>query len=323
MYAITVHGGAGTIEPGSITPEKEMAYHVGIEEALQAAYKILSRQGSALDAVEAAVRSLEDNPLFNAGKGAVFTHDGKHELEASIMCGKTLKAGAASRLNAVKNPVSLARKILDHSEFVFMCGSGAEEFAREQNLEFQLEDYFFTHERYQELKQKQEKEWQKANALQDTDHTPGKSLGTVGAVALDIHGNLAAATSTGGLTNKKYGRIGDTPLIGCGTYANNATCAVSCTGDGEFFIRTVAAHEVYSLVTYKGISMQEACDIVIHERLKAIEGEGGLIAIDRQGNIGMAYNSPNMHRGSILPDGTLFTAVFGEKRFVENFKAAY
>lgn len=322
MYAITVHGGAGTIEPGSIPPEKETAYHKGIEEALQAAYKILSGKGSALDAVEAAVCSLENNPLFNAGKGAVFTHDGKHELEAAIMCGKTLKAGAATGLHSVKNPVTLARKIMDNSDFVFMCGSGAEEFAREQNLDFQLEDYFFTHERYQELKQKQEKEWEKANAQADPTQLSGKSLGTVGAVALDIHGNLAAATSTGGLTNKKYGRIGDTPLIGCGTYANNTTCAVSCTGDGEFFIRTVAAHEVYSLVAYKGISIQEATNIVIHERLKAIAGEGGLIAIDRQGNIGMAYNSPNMHRGCIMPDGTMFTAVFGEKRVVENYKTA-
>jgi beta-aspartyl-peptidase (threonine type) len=320
MYAITIHGGAGTIQPGSISPEKEAEYHLGIEEALHAGNRILSAKGSALDAVEAAVRRLENNPLFNAGRGAVFIHDVKHELEAAIMCGKTLKAGAAAGLNAVKNPISLARAVMDKSDYVFLSGTGAESFAREHNLEFQLEEYFFTHERYQELKQKQEKEWQQAHAQEGEEKTIGKSMGTVGAVALDVHGNLAAATSTGGLTNKKFGRIGDSPLIGCGTYANNTTCAVSCTGDGEFFIRSVAAHDVYSMIEYKGMPIQEACDMVIHHKLKAIDGEGGLIAVDRFGNVGISYNSPNMHRGFILPNGTMFTAVFGEKRMGNNLK---
>ncbi len=309
MYLLAVHGGAGTIEPGSISPDKENQYHAGIAEALQAGHKILSGGGNALDAVEIAVRSLEDNPLFNAGRGSVFTHAGKHELEASIMCGKTLKAGAATGVRLIKNPITLARAVMDQSDYVFLCGSGAETFAKEQNIAFQPEDYFFTGERYQEWKQKQEKE----------AHAQGKearssSKGTVGAVAVDVNGNLAAATSTGGLTNKKYGRVGDSPLIGCGTYANNTTCAVSCTGDGEYFIRTVAAYDIYSLLKYKGMAVQEAADLVIHQKVKAIEGEGGLIALDCLGNVGFSYNSPNMHRGCIHSDGTLFTAVFEEKR---------
>ena len=235
--------------------------------------------------------------------GASVGSEGQHVLEA----------GAVACLNAIKNPISLARAVMEKSDYVFLSGTGAETFAREQNLEFQPEEYFFTHERYQELKQKQEKEWQQAHAMEEEEKTIGKSMGTVGAMALDVHGNLAAATSTGGLTNKKFGRIGDSPLIGCGTYANNTTCAISCTGDGEFFIRSVAAHDVYCLIEYKGMPVQEACDLVIHQKLKAIEGEGGVIAVDRFGNVGMAYNSPNMHRGYILPDGTLFTAVFGDK----------
>jgi beta-aspartyl-peptidase (threonine type) len=317
MYTIAVHGGAGTIEPGSISSEKESEYHTGIEEALQAANKILCKKGNALDAVEAAVRSLEDNPLFNAGRGSVFTHEGKHELEASIMCGRTLKAGAATGVHQVKNPVTLARAVMDRSDYVFLCGSGAEAFAREQQLELRPEAYFSTEERFQELKEKQEKNSKKAQAQADEEKSMEKSMGTVGAVAIDIHGNMAAATSTGGLTNKRYKRVGDSPLIGCGTYANNTTCAVSCTGDGEFFIRVVAAHEVYSLMEYKGMSVQEACDAVIHQKLKAIEGEGGLIAVDRSGNIGMAYNSPNMHRGCIHTDGTIFTAVFEGIRYLK------
>jgi beta-aspartyl-peptidase (threonine type) len=317
MYTIAVHGGAGTIEPGSISSEKENQYHKGIEEALQAANKILCNKGHALDAVEAAVRSLEDNPLFNAGRGSVFTHEGKHELEASIMCGRTLQAGAATGVHLVKNPVTLARAVMEKSDHVLLCGSGAETFAREQNIEMRPEEYFSTEERYQELKEKQEKNRKKAEARADQEKSMGKSMGTVGAVAIDVHGNLAAATSTGGLSDKKYKRVGDTPLIGCGTYANNTTCAVSCTGDGEFFIRIVAAHEIYSLIEYKGMSIQEACNAVIHQNLKAIDGEGGLIAVDRSGNIGMAYNSPNMHRGCIQADGTIYSAVFEGIRYLK------
>lgn len=314
MYVLAVHGGAGTIEPGSISAEKENQYHAGIAEALHAGYKILSTGGHALDAVERAVCSLEDNPLFNAGRGAVFTHAGNHELEAAIMCGKTLKAGAATVVSLIKNPVTLARAVMDKSDYVFLCGSGAEMFARDQKIAFQSENYFYTHERYQELKEKQNQESKCTQAEVKEEKAIGQSKGTVGAVAIDTFGNMAAATSTGGLTNKKYGRIGDSPLIGCGTYANNTTCAVSCTGDGEFFIRTVAAYDIYSLIEYKGMSIQEACDLLIHQKLKAIQGEGGLIAVDRSGNVGFSYNSPNMHRGCIHTDGTLFTAVFEGKR---------
>lgn len=320
MYAIAIHGGAGTIQPGSISPEEENNYHQGIEEALVAGEIILAGGGSALDATEAAVRALENNPLFNAGRGAVFTHDGKHELEASIMCGKTLKAGAAAGIRLVKNPVTLARAVMEKSDYVFLGGNGAEIFAREQNLEFGLEEYFFTQERYEELTEKQAKEHNNGPVPANQDKLLGKSMGTVGAVALDNAGNLAAATSTGGLTNKKYGRIGDSPLIGCGTYANNTTCAVSCTGDGEFFIRSVAAHEVYSLVAYKGMSVQEACDFFIRHNLQAIAGEGGLIALDTVGNPGLSYNSPNMHRGFSHSDRPGFTAVFGDKRKLYSVK---
>jgi beta-aspartyl-peptidase (threonine type) len=323
MYALTIHGGAGIIQPGDISQEEENAYHKGLQDALQTGYQILAAQGSALDAVEAAVCKLEDNALFNAGRGAVFTNEGTHELEASVMCGHTLNAGAACGLKHVKNPVSLARAIMEKSEYVFLSGEGAEQFAMEHNLELALEDYFFTHERYQELREKQTKEWDKAHAKADDSPVTGKSKGTVGAVALDVHRNLAAATSTGGLTNKKSGRIGDTPMIGCGTYAHNACCGVSCTGDGEFLIRTVAAHTVYSLMAYKGMSVQEACDYLIHHILQAVQGEGGLIAIDCQGNIGQSYNSPSMHRGSIQADGSWFTAVFENKRYTNNKKVVY
>jgi beta-aspartyl-peptidase (threonine type) len=205
---------------------------------------------------------------------------------------------------------------MDKTDYVLLCGSGAEAFAREQNLEMRPEAYFFTDERYQELKEKQEKSRKNAQSRADQEKSMEKSMGTVGAVAIDVHGNMAAATSTGGLSNKKYKRVGDSPIIGCGTYANDTTCAVSCTGDGEFFIRIVAAHEVYSLMEYRGMSVQEACDAVIRQKLEAIDGEGGLIAIDRSGNIGMAYNSPNMHRGCIYPDGTIFTAVFEGIKYI-------
>jgi beta-aspartyl-peptidase (threonine type) len=309
MYVLAIHGGAGTIEPGSISSEKENQYHAGIAEALQAGGQILLDGGSARDAVERAVCSLEDNPLFNAGRGAVFTNEGKHELEAAIMCGRTLNAGAATGIRQIKNPITLARAVMEKSEYVFLCGQGAETFAREQHIAFVPEDYFFTEERYQEWKEKQKKEADK-----------GKSKGTVGAVAIDEYGNLAAATSTGGLTNKKYGRVGDSPLIGCGTYANNSTCAVSCTGDGEYFIRTVAAYELYALMAYKEMPIQEACTLVIHQKLKAIEGEGGIIAVDRFGQVGFSYNSPNMHRGCIRSDGSLFTAVFEEERHTHTIR---
>jgi beta-aspartyl-peptidase (threonine type) len=291
MYTIAIHGGSGTINRTEITPDQEKAFREGLEATLDAGYKILAQGGSALDAVEQAVRSLEDNELFNAGKGAVFSATGKHELDASIMCGQSLKAGAIAGVTNVRNPISLARTVMEQSENVFLLGSGAEDFARDQKLPVEPDDYFFTELRFQQLK-----EAQQANKTQLDHSKRNTGKGTVGAVALDSEGNLAAATSTGGLTNKKYGRVGDTPVIGAGTYANNETCAVSCTGYGEFFIRSVVAYDISCLMAYKGLSLKEACAYVVQDKLKVMGGEGGLIAIDRAGNVELPFNSEGMYR---------------------------
>ncbi len=290
MIRLAIHGGAGTILRSTMTTELQMQYEKGLRDALDAGYKILATGGAALDAVEAAVISLEDFPLFNAGRGSVFNNTGKHEMDAAIMDGATLEAGAVSGVSHVKNPVSLARTIMQKSEHVLLTGAGAEQFAKIQGLEFADDKYFYNETRY--------KQWQEA--LKDDrvqlDHTE-KKFGTVGAVALDSHGNLAAATSTGGMTNKKFGRMGDSPIIGAGTYANNNTCAISCTGHGELFIRAVVAYDISCLIEYKGLSLQEACDIVVHDKLVKIGGEGGLIAIDKYGNIELPFNSEGMYRG--------------------------
>ena len=291
MYTIAIHGGSGTINRTEITPEQEKAFREGLEAALDAGYKRLAQGGMRSDAVEQAVRSLEDNELFNAGKGAVFSASGKHELDASIMCGQSLKAGAVAGVTNVRNPITLARTVMEQSENVFLLGSGAEDFAREKKLPIEPDDYFFTELRFQQLK-----EAQQANKTQLDHSKRNTGKGTVGAVALDSEGNLAAATSTGGLTNKKYGRVGDTPVIGAGTYANNQTCAVSCTGYGEFFIRSVVAYDISCLMAYKGLSLKEACAYVVQDKLKAMGGEGGLIAIDRAGNVELPFNSEGMYR---------------------------
>ncbi|HLN74705.1 MAG: isoaspartyl peptidase/L-asparaginase family protein [Methylococcaceae bacterium] len=283
MYAIAIHGGAGVISPKELTAALEKQYLQGLKDALDAGFKILEKGGSALDAVQAAVVLLEDNELFNAGKGSAFTSDETHELEASIMCGKRVDGGAACGLKNVKNPILLARAVLEESHHLFLNGQGAELFADERELEFVPKEYFYTEKKYKELKECQ------SNA--------GKNKGTVGAVAIDGEGNLAAATSTGGLTNKKFGRIGDSPILGAGTYANNTTCAVSCTGDGEYFIRCVAAYDVSALLEYKGMTLQNACQEVVMHKLKKLGGEGGLIAIDRQANIEMVFNGEGMYRG--------------------------
>lgn len=280
MYTIVVHGGAGVADRENLTDEMRKRYLAGINDAVEAGYNILRNGGSALSAVEASVISLEDNELFNAGKGSVFTSDFTHELEAAIMEGKEMRAGAACGLRNVRNPIILARNILEKSPYIFMNGKGAEKFAREINLRFEPDNYFFSSEKYEKL---QEEKFQ-------------LSKGTVGAVALDSEGNLAAATSTGGLTNKNYGRIGDSPLIGAGTYANNNTCAVSCTGDGEYFIRSVAAYDVSCLIEYKQLSLREACSTAI-KKLTDMGGDGGLIAVDKNGNIELAFNSNGMYRG--------------------------
>lgn len=291
--AIAIHGGAGTIEKGSMSKEQESAYKAALQKALDKGYLALENGKSALDAVEIAVSELEDSHLFNAGKGAVFTSAGTHEMDASIMDGNNLEAGAISAVTGIKNPVQLARKVMEQSGHVFLSGEGAMEFGKTVNCEMRDEDYFYDEFRYQQ--------WQsvKGSDSFQLDHSPlnEKKFGTVGAVALDEFGNIAAATSTGGMTNKKFGRVGDSPMIGSGNYANNNTCAVSCTGSGEFFIRGVVAYDVSCLVEYKGLSLAEACQEVVQRRLLKIGGDGGLIAIDKYGNMVLEFNTEGMYRG--------------------------
>lgn len=295
-FAIAIHGGAGTILRSTMTPELQVQYETGLKHALEAGYKVLENNGSSIDAVEAAVKSLEDFPLFNAGRGAVFNNIGAHEMDAAIMSGSDLSAGAVSGISGVMNPVSLARLIMEQSEHVMLSGEGARKFAEQHQVVFKDEAYFFNQQRYDQ--------WQEAlkEDRVQLDHTE-KKFGTVGAVALDKNGNLAAATSTGGMTNKKWGRIGDSPVIGAGTYANNDTCAVSCTGHGELFIRSVVGHDISCLMEYKGLSLQEACDVLVHGKLVKIGGEGGLVAIDKEGNIAMPFNSEGMYRASKNSNG--------------------
>jgi beta-aspartyl-peptidase (threonine type) len=290
MYTIAIHGGAGVINPGALTSAEENQYREALGEALLSGYRMLERGVSALDAVEAAVMSLEDNPLFNAGKGSVFNSDGIHEMEASVMWGKNLDAGAVCAVRNIRNPVHLARLAMEKSPHLFLNGTGAEDFAREHGLTFEDDSYFFTTKRYDQLLDA------KKNSKVLLDHAGEHKFGTVGAVAMDQHGNLAAATSTGGLANKSFARIGDTPVIGSGTYANNNTCAVSCTGEGEFFIRGVTAYDISCLMEYKGLSLQEACDLVIMKKMKDLGGEGGVIAVDNKGNVALVFNSEGMYR---------------------------
>lgn len=309
-YAIAIHGGAGTILKSTMTPEKEQAYNSALRDAIEAGEAILKYGGAALDAVERAVVCLENNPLFNAGKGAVFTHNGKHEMDASLMDGRDLRAGAVAGVSNIKNPISLARAVMEDSEHVLLAGSGAMEFAKKVNAEFANDEYFFVQMRYDQLQQAI-----KSHSV-ILDHTEGdqengeRKFGTVGAVAIDMKGNLAAATSTGGMTNKKHGRIGDSPLIGAGTYANNNTCAISCTGHGELFIRSVVAYDISCLMEYKGLSLKQACDIVVMDKLVKIGGEGGLVAIDKNGHIELPFNSEGMYRAKKSSDGELFVGIY-------------
>lgn len=304
---LVIHGGAGTITKASMTPEKEKAYKEVLNQALQTGYAILEKGGTSLDAVEATVRVMEDSPLFNAGKGAVFTNEGKNELDAAIMDGKTGKAGAVASLTTVRNPISAARAVMEKSEHVMMIGQGAEKFARDKGLEIVDPSYFRTETRFKQLQQLKEKEGEKmkldhdstASGSTENIFVEGHKFGTVGAVALDAHGNLAAATSTGGMTNKRYGRVGDVPIIGAGTYADNNTCAVSATGHGEYFIRSVVAHDIAALMEYKNYSLKKAADEVVMKKLVKRGGEGGVIAIDKNGNFAMPFNSAGMYRGYI------------------------
>lgn len=305
IYALAIHGGAGTIAAERMTASREKAYREALERSLRSGHAILQDGGSALDAVQAAVQVLEDTPLFNAGRGAVFNADGQHEMDASLMNGRDLRAGAVAGVQNVKNPVVLARRVMEHSDHVLISGNGAFEFAHKQKVVLEDDQYFFDEFRYQQ--------WKEAvgSGGMRLDHSEGdRKFGTVGAVALDRHGDLAAATSTGGMTNKRWQRIGDSPIIGAGTYANNESCAVSCTGHGESFIRAVAAHDVHALMAYKGISLAEAVRVVVHEKLPPLDGDGGLIAVDRAGNVVLDFNCSGMYRGHAGTDGVFHTAIF-------------
>ena len=303
---LVVHGGAGTILKSQMDAGKEQANKTAISEAHEKGYEILYNGGSSVDAVEAAIRILEDNPLFNAGKGAVFANSGKNELDASIMNGQTLEAGAVAGVTTIKNPVSAARAVMEKSSHVMMAGAGAEAFAQKQGLTIVDPSYFFTKERWEALQRTKREDSLNAKAGKKDNSAVVKTdpkFGTVGAVALDKQGNLAAATSTGGMTNKRYGRIGDSPVIGAGTYANNATCAVSCTGWGEFFIRLVMAKTVSDMMEFGKMSLRQATEEMIMKRLPALGGDGGLIAVDREGNISFPFNTAGMYRGYIKQDG--------------------
>jgi beta-aspartyl-peptidase (threonine type) len=306
IFSIAIHGGAGTLIKGQMTPEKEATYKKALQEALDQGYQILENGGCALDAVETAVKSLEDCPLFNAGRGAVFTAKGTHEMDASIMEGKNLKAGAVSLINGIKNPISLARAVMEKTDHVFLAGEGAMQFAVSQGYDVLEDSYFYDDFRYLQ--------WQKikdSNQFQ-LDHSDRKDskFGTVGAVACDQNGNVAAATSTGGMTNKKWGRVGDSPMIGAGNYANNKTCAVSCTGSGEYFIRGVVAYDVSCLMEHKSMTVSEAAEEVIQKRVLALGGDGGLIAVDRHGNVALPFNTEGMYRGFRLSSGETEVSIY-------------
>ncbi|PWG80952.1 isoaspartyl peptidase/L-asparaginase family protein [Pararcticibacter amylolyticus] len=315
-YVMVVHGGAGTILKSKMTPEKEAAYREALTQALQEGYSKLKAGKSSLDAVEAAIHVMEDSPLFNAGKGAVFTHDGRNELDASVMNGKTLEAGAVAGVTTIRNPISAARAVMEKSEHVMMVGAGAEKFAKEAGLTIVDPQYFWTRERWEGLQQAIKEDSTKSVL----DHGNKKTMrmgttnrdykfGTVGAVALDKEGNLAAGTSTGGMTNKKYGRVGDSPIIGAGTYANNATAAISCTGWGEFYIRSVVAHDVSALMEYKGLSAAEAGKTVIN-KVGKLGGDGGMIILDRNGNAAMPFNTEGMYRGKVTEEGKIEIEIY-------------
>jgi len=311
-FSITIHGGAGTILKEDMTPELEQAYLQGLQDALDAGYAVLEEGGTATNAVKAAIVILEDNLLFNAGRGSVFTKKGVQEMDAAIMDGKTLNAGSVAGVRNVRNPIELAAEVMINSNHVFLSGKGANDFAIKQGIKLEPDEFFFSQFRYDQWK-----------ALRDSDnysldHThqgleelmKDKKFGTVGAAACDSNGNIAAATSTGGMTNKKYGRIGDSPIIGAGTYANNKTCAISCTGHGEPFICAVAAHDVSCLMEYKGLSLADAMNEVVHHKLVDMDGEGGMIGVDASGTISMQFNSAGMYRGMRNSKGENVVAIY-------------
>lgn len=296
-----------------LTPELELAYKKGLQDALDAGYAVLEKSGTALDAVIASVSSLEDNELFNAGRGSVFTKKGINEMDAAIMDGSNLNAGAVAGVRNIKNPIVLAKEVMLHSGHVMLSGNGAKEFALNRGIEQAPDDYFFTKYRYDQWIEIRDSDFyqldHKEDKLKGMPNTE-KKFGTVGAVALDQYGHIAAGTSTGGMTNKRFGRIGDSPVPGSGTYANDATCAISCTGHGEYFLRAVVAYDVSCLMEYKGLSLHDACHTVVKEKLVALGGEGGLIAVDAKGNYELCFNSEGMYRGARNSDGVNLVAIY-------------
>ncbi|WP_215224235.1 isoaspartyl peptidase/L-asparaginase family protein [Echinicola shivajiensis] len=317
--ALVIHGGAGTIKRENMSAEREKAYREKLEESLNAGYAVLEAGGKSLDAVIAAIKVMEDSPLFNAGKGAVFTHDGRNEMDAAIMDGKTRNAGAVAGITTVKNPVTAAYEVMVNSPHVFMVGKGAEHFSEEQNLELVDASYFRTERRYEQLmkiidSERQQLDHSSIREMELVDpFFKDRKFGTVGAVAVDKDGNVAAATSTGGMTNKRYGRVGDVPVIGAGTYADNATCAVSATGHGEYFIRNVVGHEIASIMRYGKKTLDESAKEVVMDQLVKMEGSGGVISIDAQANISMPFNSEGMYRGYIKEKGQGKTFIYNDE----------
>jgi beta-aspartyl-peptidase (threonine type) len=307
--SIAIHGGAGTILKSMLTPALEQQYNDGLQHALDAGYAILQNGGDSIDAVQAAVVSLENNILFNAGHGAVYTNLGIHELDACLMDGKNLEAGSVASVQGVKNPIVLCREIMQHSGHVLLSGQGAQDFAKIRGMEILPQSYFDSEFRYNQWQEIKDSETYQLDHKPDVGG-PDKKFGTVGAVALDVHGTVAAATSTGGMTNKRYGRLGDSCMVGIGNYANNKTCAVSCTGHGELFIRSVVAYDVSCLMEYKGFSLQQACEKVVLDKLVKIEGEGGLIAVDTLGNYEMCFNSEGMYRGAKTNGGVNMVGIY-------------
>lgn len=311
--SIAIHGGAGTILKEDMTPELEEAYRNALKEAMDAGYAVLENDGTAINAVKAAVVVMEDNVLFNAGRGSVFTKKGLNEMDAAIMDGSTLNAGAVAGVRNIRNPVELAEEVMLHSGHVFLSGKGANDFAIKQGIKLEPDEYFYSQYRYDQWKEIRDSDLYQLDHKSDklVGLMKDKKFGTVGAVACDSDGNIAAATSTGGMTNKRYGRIGDSPMIGVGTYANNKTCAVSCTGHGEIFIKAVAAFDVSCLMEYKNMTLQQACEEVVLKKLVAMHGDGGLIAADGKGNITLVFNSAGMYRGCKSSDGEDAIAIYG------------
>lgn len=311
-FGLVIHGGAGTILKKNMSDSLEIAYKAKLEEAIKVGHEILKNGGNAMEAVTRTINILEDSPLFNAGKGAVFTHEETNELDASVMDGATLNAGAVAGVTHIKNPIDLAAEVMDNSDHVMLAGKGAEIFAQTRGIELVDPSYFYTENRFKSLQRVKQRDAKKMTAHFADPFIKDSKFGTVGCAALDKNGNLAAGTSTGGMTNKRWNRIGDAPIIGAGTYANNATCAVSSTGWGEYFIRAMVAHDISAMMEYKGVSLQEAAREVIQEKVPALGGTGGIVAIDKDGNVAMEFNTAGMYRAHMNAAGELVIGIYQE-----------